>query len=133
MISNDAPLAVTMGDPCGIGPEIIAKMYVRRPEKRHWIVVGDPPVIKHAFAALHSDVPVRPISEIDEAVFDGTCLNVLASSHLLELPPIGQVSAVAGKAVKWPATTLAQSATSSAFRLFINPSMHARRLPARRR
>ena len=130
MISNDALLAVTMGDPCGIGPEIIAKMYVRRPEKRHWIVVGDPPVIKHAFAALHSDVPVRPISEIDEALFDGTCLNVLASSHLLELPPISQVSAVAGQAAFDAIMKAIQLARDSRVRGIVTAPIHKEALAA---
>ena len=31
MTAHDAPLAVTMGDPSGIGPEIIAKMYLPSP------------------------------------------------------------------------------------------------------
>ncbi|TJV03556.1 MAG: 4-hydroxythreonine-4-phosphate dehydrogenase PdxA, partial [Mesorhizobium sp.] len=70
MTAHDAPLAVTMGDPSGIGPEIIAKMYLRRPDKRHWIVVGDPLVMTHALCALNSDVRIRPIASVDETVLD---------------------------------------------------------------
>lgn len=98
MTSDSLPLAVTMGDPSGIGPEITAKMFLRRPEQRHWVAVGDPLVMDHAFAALDASVPVRPISAIDEAVFDGQRLNVLASSRCAELPPVGKVSAVSGQA-----------------------------------
>ena len=98
MTANDAPLAVTMGDPSGIGPEIIAKMYLRRPEHRRWIVIGDPRVMKHATSMLGADVSVHSISNIADAVFDSGALNVLASSHLVDLPSVGQVSAVAGQA-----------------------------------
>ncbi|WP_256890362.1 hypothetical protein [Acidomonas methanolica] len=44
------PLAVTMGDPAGIGPEIVARMFLRRPAQRRWIVVGDPLVMRNALA-----------------------------------------------------------------------------------
>ncbi|TIM75389.1 MAG: 4-hydroxythreonine-4-phosphate dehydrogenase PdxA, partial [Mesorhizobium sp.] len=98
MTAHDAPLAVTMGDPSGIGPEIIAKMYLRRPDKRHWIVVGDPLVMTHALCALDADVRVRPIASVDETVLDDGTLNVLCSSQLSALPPVSQVSAVSGRA-----------------------------------
>jgi len=98
MTANDAPLAVTMGDPSGIGPEIVAKMCLRRPDKRRWIVIGDPLVMEHAVSALGADMWVRRVSSIDDAVFADGTLNVLASSRLSDLPPVGQVSAISGQA-----------------------------------
>ncbi|MBB3861581.1 4-hydroxythreonine-4-phosphate dehydrogenase [Novosphingobium hassiacum] len=92
------PVAVTMGDPSGIGPEIIAKMFVRRLDQRDWLVVGDPLVMQHAFAALGADVPVHAISSVDHAAFDGVSLDVLASSDLKALPPVGEVSPISGQA-----------------------------------
>lgn len=97
MTFEELPLAVTMGDPSGIGPEIIAKMFLRRPEQRRWLVVGDPLVMSHALAALGAEVPVRTISAIGEANYDHG-LNVLASSQLAHLPPVGKVSAASGQA-----------------------------------
>lgn len=98
MTIPDAPIAVTMGDPSGIGPEIIAKMYLRRPDNRHWIVVGDALVMKNALSALNADLRIRPISCVDEAVFGDGALNVLCTSRLSELPPLGRVSPVSGRA-----------------------------------
>ncbi|RWO09008.1 MAG: 4-hydroxythreonine-4-phosphate dehydrogenase PdxA [Mesorhizobium sp.] len=98
MTAHDAPLAVTMGDPSGIGPEIIAKMYLRRPDKRHWIVVGDPLVMTRALCALDAEVRVRPIASVDETVLEDGTLNVLCSSQVSALPPVAQVSAVSGRA-----------------------------------
>ena len=91
-------MAVTMGDPSGIGPEIIAKMFIRRPDQRLWLLVGDPLVMEHAFASLGADVPVRSISSVGDAMFDGIGLDVLASSNLDAIPPVGKVSAVSGQA-----------------------------------
>ena len=68
MTPHDAPLAVTMGDPSGIGPEIIAKMYLRRPDKRHWIVVGDPLVMTHALGALDADGALLLADDIADGV-----------------------------------------------------------------
>lgn len=96
--ANPPPLAVTMGDPSGIGPEIVAKMFLRRPRQRHWIAVGDPLVMRHAFSALGAEVPVRAISALAEADFAGDALNVLASSRLTDPPPLGKVSAASGQA-----------------------------------
>ena len=100
MTAHDAPLAVTMGDPSGIGPEIIAKMYLRRPDKRHWIVVGDPLVMSHALCTLAADVRVRPLASLDEAAFEDETLNVFCASQLRTLPPVSQVSAIGGRAAR---------------------------------
>lgn len=97
-MTSSTPLTVTMGDPSGIGPEIIAKMYLRRPEIRHWLVTGDPLVMEHAVSVLGADIRVRAVSSIDDAVFEGNILNVLASSQLTGLPPVGRVSAISGQA-----------------------------------
>lgn len=98
MSACSIPTAVTMGDPCGIGPEIVAKMYLRRPEKRCWVVVGDPLVMGRAFGALGASVKIRPISAIREAVFEDGILDVLVSSQLPSAPLVGHVSAIGGKA-----------------------------------
>lgn len=95
---TELPLAVTMGDPSGIGPEIIAKMHLRRPDQRNWIVVGDPLVMEHSAATLDAGIRVRRISTFDAARFTDNSLNVLASSQLSSLPPLGQVSALSGRA-----------------------------------
>ncbi len=87
-----------MGDPAGIGPEIIAKMYLRWPRNRQWVVVGDPMVMEHAVTALGADVRIRPLSSIDEAMLEDGVLDVLCSSRLPALPPVGQVSADSGHA-----------------------------------
>jgi len=91
------PIVVTMGDPSGISPEIIAKMFLRRPHTRRWIVAGDQLVISNAFAKLGEAILVRSVRRVEDAIFDDGSLNVLASSSLQQAPPLGQVSAVAGE------------------------------------
>ena len=98
MTAKSHPFAVTMGDASGIGPEIVAKMFLRRPDNRRWIAVGDPLVLKQALHALDTNAQLRTISAVSEAEFEGNILNVLASSQLADLPPVGEVSAVSGQA-----------------------------------
>ena len=98
MPDTDPLLAVTMGDPSGIGPEIIAKMFLRRPDKKHWVVIGDPLVMQHAAAMLDANLYIRPIVALDEARFDDGALNMVCTSHLQSLPPVSQVSAIGGRA-----------------------------------
>jgi len=98
MSTRNSLIAVTMGDPSGIGPEIVAKMHQRRPDRRDWIVVGDPLVMMHATAALDSSIRIRVIADVHDAAFGDGAINVLASSRLLEHPPIGKVSAPSGRA-----------------------------------
>ena len=90
------PMAVTMGDPSGIGPEIIARMFQRRPERRDWIVVGDAGVMRRAMEQVGAAGEVRAIGRVDDAEFAPDVLHVLESSRLKALPPMGKVSRISG-------------------------------------
>jgi 4-hydroxythreonine-4-phosphate dehydrogenase len=60
------PLAITMGDPCGIGPEIIARAGVQ-PLAGPCVVVGDVAVMRRAVAACGLDLPVAELYQPEEA------------------------------------------------------------------
>ncbi|WEQ58263.1 4-hydroxythreonine-4-phosphate dehydrogenase PdxA [Novacetimonas hansenii] len=87
-----------MGDPSGIGPEIVAKLFLNRSHRHPWVVIGDPLVMSHALAVLSPSASLRQISSIVDARFDEGVLNVLPSSSLSALPPVGQVSPQSGDA-----------------------------------
>ena len=63
------PLAVSLGDPAGIGPEIIVASWVRRAEAglAPFVVVGGAAVLARAAAACDLDCPVVPVSDPAEA------------------------------------------------------------------
>ncbi|MGB3807421.1 MAG: 4-hydroxythreonine-4-phosphate dehydrogenase PdxA [Erythrobacter sp.] len=64
-----APLAVALGDPAGIGPEIIVESYLRtRGESAPFFVVGGPQVLRAAAEARGLDCPIVPIAEPEEAI-----------------------------------------------------------------
>ena len=94
------PIAVTVGDPAGIGPEIVARSVAdaladatSRP-----LVVGDAAAMRRAIAACDLDLQVRPVSGIDEAAFTPGTVDVLDLGVSGDDLPWGEVSAIAGRA-----------------------------------
>lgn len=72
-------IAVTMGDPCGIGPEVIAKA-LNDPALHDLcdlIVVGDLEVMRAHFARFSPKLKVIPLRKISEGVFSEGVLHVL--------------------------------------------------------
>ena len=66
------PLAITLGDPAGIGPEVILGAWARlRAERRvpPAFVVGGPELLRGVAEALRIDCPIVPIADPAEAMF----------------------------------------------------------------
>jgi 4-hydroxythreonine-4-phosphate dehydrogenase len=97
----DAPLiAVTMGDPAGIGPEIIARTFAEegfRNDSRAF-VVGDPAMLERAARLLDLPLRVNVIREPEEAAFEVGAVDVLAVGELPKDLPFGVLDARAGDA-----------------------------------
>jgi len=89
-------LAISMGDPSGIGPEIIAKAFANRRAER-CIVVGSPPVLARACAALSLDLRVQHLTQIEDATCSAGVIEVLDACSD-ESFAIGAVFAASGKA-----------------------------------
>ncbi len=105
------PLAITLGDPCGIGPEIIAKAWLQAPAlTQACFVAGDVSVMRRA-AAVAAPSLVLPVCEITEPaqalVVPPRCVPVLQVVSAAPPLPWGQVDAragrMAGEAVVWAA------------------------------
>ncbi len=106
-------IALTLGDPAGIGPEIIAKCFTDHPEQMHGcFVAGDVQAMRMAARLLAG--PGRPALSV--AVIDkpadvwgvpSHCIPVLQVGTPLPSVVLGQVSAVAGefagRCVQWAA------------------------------
>jgi 4-hydroxythreonine-4-phosphate dehydrogenase len=94
-------LGITMGDPAGIGPEIIAKA-LGHPDLTGTcrpVVVGDAGVIENAVRIVGSQVAVHPITRIADAGFEAGTAEVYDLKHVdLDQLMLGKVSAMAGHA-----------------------------------
>jgi 4-hydroxythreonine-4-phosphate dehydrogenase len=95
-------LAITMGDPCGVGPEIIVKAFLQDPEATQGtFVVGDLGVMQRAEKVLRGAgvCKVVEISNSSEALeLPAHCVPVLQVLPPLPVLPWGQVQASAGRA-----------------------------------
>src|SRR6478609_9406396 len=74
------PLAVSLGDPAGVGPELIAEAWARREEERlpPFLVAGGAGVLREAAARRGIDLPIERIADpFDAAEVFGRALPVL--------------------------------------------------------
>jgi len=87
-------LALTMGDPAGIGPEIALKALANLPDPSIFPILGDAMVMQRAADSF--DIPLYEMQTIRDK--RPQAFNLLPTSALTTLPPIGEVSAQAGQA-----------------------------------
>jgi 4-hydroxy-L-threonine phosphate dehydrogenase PdxA len=96
-------IAITMGDPAGIGPEIIAMAFRDAPEvMAHCFVAGDVQTLRRALQFIGREGQIAlPVARIESPQalprVPPRCLPVLQISEHKALAPVGRVSALAGK------------------------------------
>ena len=94
-------LAITMGDPAGVGPEIIVRALDEPSIARHsqLLVVGDASVMEAAVRCVGSRVQVRRIRDLAGAKSERGMLNVVDLGNLpWSTFKTGQIDSRAGKA-----------------------------------
>lgn len=93
------PIAITMGDAAGIGPELIARVFQRRPEwSARCVVIGDLAALRRG-AAVVGGVPIAELGgPAEAAAVPPGALPLWPAVSLAALPPWGRVSAAAGRA-----------------------------------
>ena len=86
-------LAITMGDPAGIGPEIVAKTLADREIYRlcNPVVVGDSHAMQMGITVAKTDLNINPISSPDEAKYQ------YGSIDLIDLHNLDPTKIVMGK------------------------------------
>ena len=93
-------IAVTMGDPAGIGPEILAKTFADEDFRKgnRVVVVGDATILERAVKLLDLPLRVNAIDEPEGAGFSPGTVDVLSETNLPEDLPFGKLDARAGDA-----------------------------------
>ncbi len=127
------PVVLTMGDPAGIGPEIIALALRHRPELlRQVVVAGDVPTLQHAMDGTPgAGIPLRSIDSL--AAFDQVPAGGMAVIQACDLPrpvALGRVSAEAGRAAADCIRFAAQAALSGRARAVVTAPIHKEALAA---
>ncbi|MGA8514376.1 MAG: 4-hydroxythreonine-4-phosphate dehydrogenase PdxA [Burkholderiaceae bacterium] len=106
----NAPIAITPGDPAGIGPEIVAKAFRDAPQVlAGCFVIGDVALMRRAAALVGGALPVAQLTGVADALHApprcipvwplpaGAEWDVLQNSELLTSMRQGHVSDLAGK------------------------------------
>jgi 4-hydroxythreonine-4-phosphate dehydrogenase len=132
-----APLAITMGDPAGIGPEIVVKAFRDAPDvARGCFVAGDVGCIRRAAAALAGPgAPALPVAQIEQpgelSDVPPGCVPVL--QVVAPVPPqlqLGQVSAAGGRAAGDAVTWAARAALAGEIAAIVTAPLHKEALAA---
>jgi 4-phospho-D-threonate 3-dehydrogenase / 4-phospho-D-erythronate 3-dehydrogenase len=90
-----------MGDPAGIGPEVIVKALARESVRAMCrpVVVGSAAVIRRAASWVAPSFSVREVARVSDATFDANAVDVLdCVPVILDETPLGKVSKAAGDA-----------------------------------
>jgi 4-hydroxythreonine-4-phosphate dehydrogenase len=93
-------VAVTMGDPSGIGPEIVARTFAdtRFHQRNRALIVGDAGMLRRAARLLSLPLKINEIEEPEDAAFGPGTADVLQVGALPEDLPFGELDARAGDA-----------------------------------
>jgi 4-hydroxythreonine-4-phosphate dehydrogenase len=96
-MSRDRVVAVTMGDPTGIGPEIVAKVFGEDGTHRA-VVVGDVAMMRRAVDLLDLPLRVNAVERPADARFEPGTIDVVAATDLSADLPYGQIDPRGGGA-----------------------------------
>ncbi len=94
-------LGVTMGDPAGVGPEIIARACAEQGVRRtsRPVVIGAATTMSEALALVASPLTLHRVSDVGECRWTDGALEVLDLGNVdMATLPRGEVSAAAGRA-----------------------------------
>jgi 4-phospho-D-threonate 3-dehydrogenase / 4-phospho-D-erythronate 3-dehydrogenase len=93
-------IAITMGDPSGIGPEIIMKALARAevPQRCHPLVIGDAVRLQVAGGIVRSPLMVNSLEQPTQARFKVGTVECIDLKLVPRDHPFGQTSALSGEA-----------------------------------
>lgn len=129
------PIAVTLGDPAGIGPEIIAKAFRDAGDAmRGCFVAGDVACMRRGAAAVRAGgvaLPVALIGTPQEALqVPPGCIPLLQVVPGQSLPAVGVVSAAAGRIAAECVTWAARAALRGEIGAIVTAPLHKEALAA---
>jgi 4-hydroxythreonine-4-phosphate dehydrogenase len=132
-VTSSAPIAITMGDPSGIGPEIIVKAFMQEPAlTQNCFVVGDVAVFNRAASFVGSAIKIEAILEAEIGTQPAySTLRVLQIEEqkegifaATEPYEIGKISAKSGKAAADAVVWAARAALKGQISALVTAPLH---------
>ena len=117
------PIAITIGDAAGIGPEIIVKAFCQAPEQfLNCIVVGDKAVMQRAWQVVTAKT--RPLPK-PMPMQEGLSIQQVGGPLAQEqLPAFGKISAIAGQLAADSITWATQAALRGEVSAIVTAPLH---------
>jgi 4-hydroxythreonine-4-phosphate dehydrogenase len=100
-MTNKPLIAVPLGDPAGVGPEILVKAFADKSvcEKARPFAIGDRSIIERAIKISGCGLSVKSVTEPASGDFNGKTLNLVEMNHAdAETFEFGKVNGACGKA-----------------------------------
>ncbi|MEO7392449.1 MAG: 4-hydroxythreonine-4-phosphate dehydrogenase PdxA [Ramlibacter sp.] len=135
-VQDKRAIAITMGDPAGIGPEIIAKVFRDAPDvARGCFVAGHLASIRRASAAIrdqhHVELPVAMIESAAQTLaVPPRCIPLLPVAGLAHPVAWGRVDAAAGRAAADCVVWAARAALRGDIAALVTAPLHKEALAA---
>lgn len=132
----EKPIAITMGDPAGIGPEIVAKVFRDAPVlARGCFVVGDVSTLRRASHCIAGfgqvALPVAQITDVCQAnTMPPRCIPVLQVTADRDAVAFGVISAVAGRMAAESVVWAADAALRGDIAALVTAPIHKESLAA---
>jgi 4-hydroxythreonine-4-phosphate dehydrogenase len=120
---NLFPVGITMGDPAGIGPEIVAKLFAEG-LPAPCIVIGDAASMRRAVATIGADLPIRAVEHVVEAACLPGTMDVLRAGTPPGALPYGAVDARAGAAAHAAIQRAIDGALDRSLRAIVTAPIH---------
>ena len=100
MIGDLPVVAITIGDPAGVGPEVVAAALAhgRLAEVCRPLVIGDGGVLQRAAGTMGVALATRTVAAPAEAAYDGDTLNVIDLANVPANLRTGEIQGAAGRA-----------------------------------
>jgi 4-hydroxythreonine-4-phosphate dehydrogenase len=129
------PVAITMGDACGIGPEIVLKACADPPGDAPLLVYGDAGVLARQARSLGLDVDIVTVDDPARAAPAGPDaarprIAVVACSALPDDLPVGRVDARAGAAAHAAIVRASRDAIAGKVRAVVTAPIHKEAIAA---
>jgi 4-hydroxythreonine-4-phosphate dehydrogenase len=93
-------IALTLGDPAGIGPEVVVKSFLddMLPLQARVVVIGDACLLQETAKKYASEILVHKIDKPDEGWYQARTIDIINLNNVPENISIGKPSAQAGQA-----------------------------------
>jgi 4-hydroxythreonine-4-phosphate dehydrogenase len=123
-------IAITMGDPAGVGAEIVVKALHKRPPAVATVVIGCIARLRMAAQCAQIDIPITLVDHPDQAIPGARVVYCMDTGVPTQDIPFGKVSAAGGEAAYRYVQKAAELAINGTFQAIVTAPLNKEALHA---